>query len=117
MYYQQFLGIDVLELAARVSDAAAVTAKFKVPTMEAAECVVCHKTVDPVAGCFQDYWDFEGTYGRRKGGWFKDMFPAGFEGENLPDEERWRSLQWLGERTAKDPRLCRSRWSSMRIIC
>src|SRR5207245_1522612 len=29
MYYQQFLGVDVLELAARVKDAAAVTAKFE----------------------------------------------------------------------------------------
>jgi len=104
MYYQQFLGVDVLELAARVSDAATVTAKFKVPTMEASECVVCHKTVDPVAGCFQDYWDFDNTYGRRKGGWFTDMFSPGFEGENLPQEERWRALQWLGERTVKDPR-------------
>jgi hypothetical protein len=106
MYYQHFLGVDVLELAARVSDAAAVTAKYKVPTMQAAECVVCHKTVDPVAGLFQDYWRFaeKGVYGRRKGGWFTDMFPAGFEGEDLPAAQRWRALQWLGERTAKDPR-------------
>jgi hypothetical protein len=106
MYYQHFLGVDVLELAARVSDAAAVTAKFKVPTMQAAECVVCHRTLDPVAGLFQDYWRFAdmGVYGKRKGGWFTDMFAAGFEGEALPAAERWRSLQWLGERTAKDPR-------------
>jgi hypothetical protein len=106
MYYQHFLGVDVMELAARVSDAAAVTAKYKVPTMEASECVVCHRTLDPVAGLFQDYWKFadEGIYGRRKEGWFTDMFAAGFEGEDLPAEERWRSLQWLGERTAKDPR-------------
>ncbi len=106
MYYQHFLGVDVLELAARVSDAAAVTAKYKVPTMQAAECVVCHKTLDPVAGLFQDYWRFagQGVYGKRKGGWFTDMFAAGFEGENLPANQRWRALQWLGERTAKDPR-------------
>ncbi len=104
VYFLHFLGVDVLELAARVSDAAAVTAKYEIPTMQAAECVVCHKTVDPVAGLFQDYWKFEGVYGRRKEGWFKDMFPAGYEGEELPPQERWRSLQWLGERTAKDPR-------------
>ena len=107
MYYQHFLGVDVLELAARVSDAAAATAKYKVPTMEAAECVVCHKTLDPVAGMFQDYWRFDAnfaTYGKRKGGWFDDMFAAGYEGEDLPADQRWRSLQWLGERTAKDPR-------------
>lgn len=104
MYYQHFLGVDVLELAARVSDAATATEKYPIPTMQAPECVVCHKTLDPVAGLFQDYWKFEGAYGRRKGGWFTDMFPAGFEGEDLPAEERWRALQWLGERTAKDPR-------------
>lgn len=107
MYYQHFLGIDVLELAARGSDAAAATAKFEIPTMQASECVVCHKTIDPVAGLFQDYWRFEpnfAIYGKRKDGWFTDMFEAGFEGEGLPDNERWRALQWLGERTAKDPR-------------
>src|SRR5262249_48772005 len=60
MYYQHFLGVDVLELAARVSDAAAVTAKYEIPTMQASECVVCHKTLDPVAGLFQDYWRFAG---------------------------------------------------------
>ncbi|QEL14088.1 hypothetical protein [Limnoglobus roseus] len=107
MYYQHFLGVDVLELAARVSDAAAAQAKFKVPTMEAAECVVCHKTLDPVASLFQDYWRFDANfslYGKRKGGWFKDMFAAGFEGEDLPANQRWRALAWLGDRTANDPR-------------
>ncbi len=107
MYYEHFLGIDVLELAARVSDAAAVSAKYQVPTMEAAECVVCHKTVDPVAGVFQDYYSMEnvfGVFGPRKEGWFKDMFGAGLEGDDLPPDQRWRALQWLGERTAKDPR-------------
>ncbi|MEZ6141668.1 MAG: DUF1592 domain-containing protein [Zavarzinella sp.] len=104
MYYQHFLGVDVLELAARVSDAAEVAKKYEIPTMQAAECVVCHKTLDPVAGLFQDYFSIDGVYGKRKGGWFKDMFGAGFEGESLPTEERWHALQWLGERTIKDPR-------------
>jgi len=91
VYFQHFLGIDVLELAARVSDAAAVTAKYEIPTMQAAECVVCHKTIDPIAGLFQDYWRFDGVFGRRKEGWFKDMFAAGYEGEELPADERWRT--------------------------
>lgn len=104
VYFLHFLGVDVLELAARVSDAAAVSAKYEIPTMQASECVVCHKTIDPIAGLFQDYWRFEGVYGRRKEGWFKDMFGPGYEGETLPEQERWRSLQWLGEHTAKDPR-------------
>jgi hypothetical protein len=56
---------------------------------------------------FQDYWRFADSfaiYGKRKEGWFTDMFAAGFEGEDLPEGERWRALQWLGERTARDPR-------------
>jgi hypothetical protein len=111
MYYQHFLGVDVLELAARGSDAAAVTAQYEIPTMQASECVVCHKTLDPIAGLFQDYWRFDNNfsiYGRRKEGWFTDMFAAGFEGEPLPPEERWRALQWLGERTVEDPRFART---------
>ena len=38
VFYQHFLGVDVLELAARVSDAASVSAKYEIPTMQAAEC-------------------------------------------------------------------------------
>jgi hypothetical protein len=108
MYYQHFLGVDVLELAARVTDAAAVQAKFEVPTTQAAECVVCHRTLDPVAGMFQDFYSFEGVYGPRKEGWYKDIFPPGFEGEDLPPEHKWRALQWLGERTIRDPRFART---------
>ncbi|MCA9105058.1 MAG: DUF1592 domain-containing protein [Planctomycetales bacterium] len=111
MYYQHFLDVDVLELAARVSDAAAVTARFENPTMQAAECVVCHRTLDPVAGLFQDYWRHDpnfAIYGRRKEGWFTDMFAAGFEGEDLPADDRWRALAWLGERTSRDPRFARA---------
>jgi hypothetical protein len=107
MYYQHFLGVDVLEMADRVSDAAAVTAAYEIPTMQAAECVVCHRTLDPVAGLFQDYFRFDANfaiYGKRKEGWFGDMFSAGFEEEALPESQRWRALQWLGERTVEDPR-------------
>ena len=104
MYYQHFLGIDVMELADQVADAAAIDSKYKTPWMEAADCVVCHRTIDPVSGLFQDFYNDEGHFGPRQDGWFKDMFVPGLEGEDLPKEEKWRSLQWLAKRTAKDPR-------------
>lgn len=106
MYFQHFLGIDIMQLAPRGNDAAAITAKYEVPTMQATDCVVCHKIIDPVAGVFQDFYalDGKGVYQPRAEGWFDDMFPPGHEGEALPESERWRGLQWLGERTAKDPR-------------
>lgn len=104
MYYQHFLGVDILNLAPRVSDAAAIDARYKIPTMQAAECVVCHTKIDPIAGLFQDYYNEEGHYGPRKQGWFTDMFGPGREGTDLPEDDRWRALQWLGAQTASDPR-------------
>lgn len=107
MYFEHFLGIDIMALAPRVTDAAETDSKYKVPTMEAPDCVVCHTHIDPIAGLFQDYYNLNldfGPYGPRKEGWYKDIFDPGFNGEKIPKEEMWRSLQWLGERTAKDPR-------------
>lgn len=106
MYFEHFLGVDILQLAPRVNDAAAITAKYEIPTMQASDCVVCHRIMDPVAGLFQDYYvvDGKGVYGPRRDGWYEDMFSAGLDGENLPPDQRWRSLQWLGQRTARDPR-------------
>ena len=106
MYFEHFLGIDIMALAPRVNDAAKITTEYEIPTMQAADCVVCHKVIDPVAGLFQDYYvvDGKGVYGPRKDGWYEDMFGPGLDGEDLPTVQRWRSLQWLGERTAKDPR-------------
>ena len=104
MYYQHFLGVDIMNLAPRVSDAAAIDAQYETPTMQATECVVCHRTIDPIAGLFQDYYNEDGHYGPRKDGWFTDMFGSGREGDDLPEAERWRALQWLGEHTVTDPR-------------
>ena len=103
MFYQHFLGIDIMQLAPRSTDASAVAAKYEIPTMQAPDCVVCHRTIDPVAGIFQDF-NFEGELGPRRDGWYTDMFQSGFEGEDLPSSERWRTPQWLAERAVKDTR-------------
>lgn len=106
-FYEHFLGIDIMALAVREGDAAAIAEKYSNPVMEAAECVVCHRIMDPVAGLFQDYNNSKqgfGPYGPREEGWFTDVFSPGFEGRDLPPSERWRALQWLGGITAKDPR-------------
>lgn len=103
MFYQHFLGIDVMQAAPRSTDSAAVAAEFENPTMQAADCVVCHRTLDPLAGLFQDF-DMEGALEPRKEGWYTDMFAPGYETEGLPAEEKWRALAWLAERTVQDPR-------------
>lgn len=106
MYFEHFLGVDLLQLAPRVGDAAEAATKYEIPTMQAGECIVCHKVMDPIAGLFQDYYALDGVgiFAPRKEGWYKDMFPPGHASDGLPEEQKWRSLQWLGERTAKDPR-------------
>ena len=104
MVYQHFLGVDIMNLAPRVGDAAAIDAKYKTPTMQAAECVVCHRTIDPIAGLFQDYYNEEGHYGPRKSGWFADMFGPGCEKVDLPATDILRPIQWLGQRIEQDPR-------------
>lgn len=67
MFYQHFLGIDIMQLALRSTDASAVAAKDEIPTMQAPDGVVCHRPIDPVAGVFQDF-NFEGELGPRKDG-------------------------------------------------
>jgi hypothetical protein len=104
MFYRHFLGVDLMDLAPTETDAAEATERYDNPVMQAADCVVCHKIIDPVAGLFQDYYNDEGHYGPRREGWFTDVFAPGFEGEPLPESERWRALQWLAERAVQDRR-------------
>ena len=52
--YKFFLGLDVEASAARTTDAAALADKNN-PTLLNPACTVCHQTLDPVAGAFQNY--------------------------------------------------------------
>ncbi len=103
MVYQHWLGVDVMALAPRSADASAVAAKYAIPVMQAPDCVVCHRTIDPLAGLFQNF-SFEGYVGPRKEGWYTDMFGPGFEREAIGAEDLWRSPQWLGQKIAQDRR-------------
>ena len=88
---------------------------IEIPTMQASECVVCHKTIDPVAGLFQDYWKFEGVYGRRKEGWFKDMFAPGLRGRRPAGERALAGAAMARRADRERSALRRRRWSSMCI--
>ena len=106
-FYEHFLGFDLMTIALREGDPVAISKKHQNAVMDAPSCVICHQVMDPVAGLFQDYQNPSadtGPYGPREEGWFTDVFSPGFEGRKLPDSERWRALQWLGEITAKDHR-------------
>ncbi len=103
MFYQHFLGVDVMALAPAVTDAAAATAGFANPTMEAPECVACHQIIDPIAGLFQGFEE-DATFTIPAEDWYTDMFGPGYEQTALPEAEKWRAMQWLGEHAAADAR-------------
>lgn len=100
MVYKFFLATDILRLADRPVDAAAI-AGFN-PTLNDPSCTVCHAVIDPVAGAFQN-WDPAGRFEPPADGWYGDMFPPGYKDESLPFDERLDATSWLGDRIAADP--------------
>lgn len=118
--YKFFLGLDVEASAARTTDAAALADKNN-PTLLNPACTVCHQTLDPVAGAFQNYselgffrdsnytdalpWSYKDDpeSGYVNGDtWFRDMRTPGMNGRSAPDASN--SLQWLAQQIVADPR-------------
>lgn len=118
--YYHFLGVDIEKSAARTNDPQAL-ADTNNPTLNNPNCTVCHTTMDPVAGAFQNYGD-EGLYRNAWGGldalpgpykresglymqgdtWYADMLAPGFDVNIAPDNRN--SLQWLAQQMVADPR-------------
>ncbi len=113
--FLHFLDFDIERSAPRTTDAVAL-ADTNNPTMFNENCTVCHSTMDPVAGAFQNYGD-EGFYRQQFGGmdsldefykypeddastpyqfgdtWYRDMRTPGIFSETAPDASN--SVQWL----------------------
>lgn len=104
MVYLFFLGTDILKTAEQPLDATKIV-DFN-PTMNNAECVVCHVNIDPIAGAFHNFDDRAAYSADDK--WLEDMRPPGFGSEKVPTEEFPNSLQWLAPRVAEDPRFALS---------
>ncbi len=64
--WYHFLGFDIERSAPRTTDADAL-ADTDNPTLNNPACTVCHESMDPVAGAYQNYGDF---------GFYKDQFPG-----------------------------------------
>ncbi|TXD39118.1 hypothetical protein FRC98_01565 [Lujinxingia vulgaris] len=101
-FYLLFLGVDINNLTTEASDPTAV-ADIENPTRNAADCAVCHVPMDPVAQLYRTYNNY-GHYLPIRDDRFDGMFPAGFNGEEIPEEDVWQGLRWLGQRVADDPR-------------
>ena len=121
MVYRLFLGVEVEDIAARTiaGDALVDTQN---PTLNNDACAVCHETLDPVAGAFQNFgvdgWyrsSWEGmdslpsSYKHEANSpyvegdlWYRGMRSPGFEGKAIGDSAR--SLAELGRYIAQDDR-------------
>lgn len=116
-----FLGLDIEKSAARTTDPVAL-ADTNNPTLNNPHCTVCHQTLDPIAGAFQNFGD-EGWFRDSWRGldalpdtykhspdspyqegdtWYRDMRDPGFDGQTVTDRDR--SLAWLAQRIVADPR-------------
>ncbi len=103
--YRTFLATEVLKLAERPLDQATVATHN--PTMNDASCSICHATLDPVAGAFQN-WTAKGRYLPPTEGWNQFMRPPGFGSDVIPAEDNAASLAWLAERISGDQRFLTS---------
>jgi mono/diheme cytochrome c family protein len=103
MVFKLFLATDILRIGERPLDPTAST-RYANPTREDPSCASCHKLIDPVAGAFQKYSDYDQEKYEADREWHTEMFPPGFGREEmtLPDYDYAQS--WLGTRLVADPR-------------
>lgn len=121
--YYYFLDFDIEKSAQRTQDPDAL-ADTNNPTLNNSNCTVCHQTLDPIAGAYQDYGDW-GNYKDQWGGedslpwtykwpqdgdsawqqgdtWYRDMLAPGLESTLAPQGQD--TIQWLGQQIANDSR-------------
>lgn len=104
---KNFLATDILQLADRPVDVALVT-QVDNPTMNAQQCTVCHRILDPIAGAFRGYDESDYERFRADRPWHDDMVHSGFGVEDLPSDSYGAALPWLARQLVADPRFDRA---------
>lgn len=102
-----FLATDILRVASRPLEVDE-TSQLANPTRDEATCVTCHKRIDPIAGAFQSFNDYDQEQYQPGREWHQEMFPPGFGDEVMTVTDYPEGLSWLGERIAQDPRFPRA---------
>ncbi|OOY48812.1 fibronectin type III domain-containing protein [Solemya velum gill symbiont] len=122
MMLRQFLGVDLETLGQRPLDDSE-NGDYLVPTMENPACLLCHTTMEPIAGAFQNWGnrnqyaqegfdslarDYKGTgyaldhYGmpwyELGDKWYLDMLAPGFDGKEMPGMHHGFGLAPLSDR-------------------
>lgn len=107
--YEIFLATDVQRLGERPVDATKIEG-FN-PTMNDANCTVCHSIIDPLAGSFKN-WNEAGYYSPGmpsveqpiEGKWYTDMRQPGFGDVTLPAEQDNAAAAWVAQQIVQDNR-------------
>ncbi len=119
---KHFLGFDIEDSSAREISNDALSDSEN-PTMSNPACTVCHQTLDPIAGAFQNFGG-QGIFRDRRYGmdsldaqyaeydkdseyqsgdtWYRDMREPGFYNDISQDNSN--SLNWLAHQLVKDDR-------------
>ncbi len=100
-----FLATDFESLGTRPVDTTAILGVN--PTFNDEQCAVCHATVDPVAGAFQN-WTDQGSYRPPEGGWYPEMAKTGFGPTTMPNDQTPAALAWIAQQVVDDRRFGRS---------
>jgi hypothetical protein len=101
--YEMFLATDILRIAERPIDPTA-SGRYNNPTRDDPQCVGCHRQMDPVAGAFLKWNEYDAERFEPNAEWHPEMFPPGFGKEVMDTRDYPRSQQWLAERIVRDPR-------------
>ncbi len=107
MLLDLFLATDILRIAERPIDPTKAT-DYNNPTRDNPDCIVCHLAIDPLAGAFQKFDEYDQEELVPDAEWHQDMFAPGFGDEVMPTDAYNEAPQWLAERMTEDPRFALS---------
>lgn len=100
---RELLATDILKVADRPIDPTKAV-NLANPTREEASCKMCHVTIDPIAGSFQKFDDYDYERYRPDREWPTEMFLPGFGDAQMQVSDYPNALQWLGQHIAADER-------------
>jgi hypothetical protein len=103
MVYKLFLATDILTVAERPIDPFDAS-KYANPTRDDPTCVACHRQIDPIAGAFQKYGEYDQAEYDPTREWHDEMFPPGFGSAVMETTDYPEALGWLAERVVADDR-------------
>lgn len=103
MVLEIFLATDILKVGDRPLDPTAAT-RYANPTRDDPSCSACHKVIDPLAGTFQKYDDYDPERYRPEREWHNDMDAPGFGKEEMTVEDFGKAPEWTAKHIATDPR-------------